>query len=129
MRVGSPPAPGRLLRRQDFLGAARGRRFHTERLTAQGRRREPDGAGLRLGYTLTRKVGHATERNRIRRRLRAAAAEVSAGFAGDHVDVVVIGRRPALSAPFPVLRDDLARALAAVTRTGGGRDARPNPPT
>lgn len=133
MRVGPPPALGRLLKRPDFLAAARGRRFHCERLTAQGRARDdgpPSLVGLRIGYTVTRKVGHATERNRIRRRLRAAAAEAAAGFADLPSDVVVIGRREALSAPFPVLIEDLARALGNVTRTGERHDARrPRPPT
>ena len=133
MRVGPPPALGRLLKRPDFLAAARGRRFHCGRLTAQGRSRDdpaPSESGLRIGYTVTRKVGHATERNRIRRRLRAAVAEASQAFAAQASDVVVIGRREALSAPFPVLLEDLARALAAVTRTGERHEARrPRPPT
>ncbi|WP_299564249.1 ribonuclease P protein component [Enterovirga sp.] len=127
MRVGPIPARGRLLKRQDFLQAARGRRFHTGRVTAQGRRREADdgtASGLRIGFTLTRKVGHATERNRIRRRLRAAAAEAAGRHLAEPVDVVLIGRREALSAPFPLLLEDLARALEAVTRSGSGRDAR-----
>lgn len=138
MRVGPPPALGRLLRRPDFLAASRGRRFHCDRLTAQGRARD-EGAtardergtiGLRIGYTVTRKVGHATERNRIRRRLRAAAAEAASAFAERPSDVVVIGRREALSAPFPVLLDDLARAIGHVTRTGERDEARrPRSPT
>ena len=47
-------------------------------MTVQGRLRDtdaPDGAGLRFGFTVTKKVGHATERNRIKRRLRAARRE------------------------------------------------------
>ncbi|WP_375458612.1 ribonuclease P protein component [uncultured Enterovirga sp.] len=133
MRVGPHPALGRLLKRPDFLAAARGRRFHSPKMTVQGRARDVDAAmpatGLRLGYTVTRKVGHATERNRIKRRLRAAAAEASARFVDRHSDVVVIGRREALSAPFPDLIEDLARAFSIVTRTGGGQDTRRQIPT
>lgn len=111
----------RLLKRSDFQAAARGRRFHTERMSVQGLRVEATaGRGLRLGFTLTRKVGHATERNRIRRRLRAVAALAAPPFADLPVDVVVIGRRQAIGAPFPVLVDDLSRALAAVTRPPRG---------
>ena len=123
----------RLLKRSEFQAAARGRRFHTERMTVQGLLAQDSASdrGLRLGLTLTRKVGHATERNRIRRRLRAVAAQATVAFADLPVDVVVIGRREAISAPFPVLVEDLGRALAAVTRppkaadANSGRKARP----
>lgn len=88
--------------------------------------RAPDDApsrGLRLGLTLTKKVGHATERNRIRRRLREVAAQATRDYADMPVDVVVIGRREAISAPFPLLVEDLTRALAAVTRPAKTADA------
>lgn len=115
--------PHRLKRRPDFLAAAGGRRFHTERMTAQGRLRGPDetrdGApaeGLYLGFTVTKRVGHATERNRIRRRLRRAVEIAAEGAAPANADVVVIARRPALDAAFATLVDDLRRALGTVTR-------------
>ena len=121
---------GRLTKRPEFLAAAAGRRFHTERMTLQGRLRDtdaPDGAGLRLGFTVTKKVGHATERNRIRRRLRAAAREAGASHADTPADVVVIGRRGALSAAYSALVADIDRALGIVTRpkaaVPAGRDA------
>lgn len=115
----------RLLKRSEFQAAARGRRFHTERMSVQGLRTPPDAPvrGLRLGLTLTKKVGHATERNRIRRRLRVAAAEAARAYADIDVDIVVIGRREAISAPFPLLVEDLTRALAAVTRPAKATDA------
>jgi ribonuclease P protein component len=114
----------RLTKRSDFLAAAGGRRFHTERMSAQGRIREPDGLpGLRLGFTITKRVGHATERNRIRRRLRAVvglvASDLPGAVASLPVDIVLIARRPALDAAFETLADDLRRAIPAVTRPGG----------
>ncbi|MCJ2069453.1 ribonuclease P protein component [Methylobacterium sp. J-030] len=126
----------RLKRRPDFLAAAEGRRFHTERMSAQGRLRTTDGPpGLRLGFTITKRVGHATERNRIRRRLRAAVSLVAADLPSDlaslPADIVLIARRPALDAPFATLAEDLRRALPAVTRpaaprpSGQGRGKRP----
>lgn len=136
------PTIERLKRRADFLAAAGGRRFHTERMTAQGRLREPgdvrdaaSGAGLRLGFTITKRVGHATERNRIRRRLRSAAAEAGAAFPHVPADVVVIARRPALHAPFGTLVDDLRRAAGLVTKPrapkpgGSGSEPRGASPT
>ncbi len=107
---------GRLTKRPDFLAAASGRRFHTERMTVQGRLRGDDALGLRFGLTVTRRVGHATERNRIKRRLRAAMQAAAAGHAGTNVDVVVIGRRDILTADYRGLIDDLRRALAVVTK-------------
>lgn len=118
----------RLLKRSEFVAAARGRRFHTERMSVQGLRAADEaGRGLRVGFTLTKKVGHATERNRIRRRLRAVAAEAGAPFRDLPVDVVVIGRHEAISAPFRVLVDDLTRALSAVTRPATSRSSASGP--
>ena len=124
----------RLKKRPDFLAAAAGRRFHTERMTAQGILRSEEAGGLRLGFTVTKRVGHATERNRIKRRLRAVVAEVAAGLpadlAGRTADIVLVARRPALHADFAALADDLRKAIPAVARAGkpdsGGR---PNPPS
>ncbi|MCJ2092493.1 ribonuclease P protein component [Methylobacterium sp. J-072] len=118
----------RLKRRPDFLATAEGRRFHTERMTAQGRLRDPQAAeGLRLGFTITKRVGHAVERNRIRRRLRAAVSLVASDLSGElarlPADIVLIARRPALNAPFEALAEDLRRAIPTVTRP-----ASPRPP-
>lgn len=116
----------RLRRRPDFLAAAAGRRFHTDRITAQGRRRAADevrdgrpAEGLHLGFTVTKRVGHAPERNRIRRRLRRAVDLAALDHAALPVDVVVVARRPCLDAPFETLVDDLRRALAVVTKPRG----------
>ena len=121
----------RLKKRPDFLAAAEGRRFHTERMTAQGRLRAPDVCpGLRLGFTITKRVGHATERNRIRRRLRAAldlvASDLPGDLAGLPADIVLIARRPALVASFETLAEDLRRAIPAVTRPAVPRGDRPS---
>lgn len=115
---------GRLRRRQDFVRAAQGRRFHTDRLTVQGLRREDTPEGLRLGITVTKRVGHATERNRIRRRLRSALGEAAAGHAREPADVVVIARRDCLGADYGLLVAELGRALATVTRPKPPRAAR-----
>jgi ribonuclease P protein component len=121
MRAGPEPAFGRLLKRRDFLAAGRGRKFHTERISLQGLRRDSEDGTLRIGLTITRKVGHATERNRVRRRLRAACSEAVGRLGAAPYDVVVIGRRPVLEAAFPILVDDLARGLRVVTDASGGR--------
>ena len=56
--------------------------------------------GLRFGLTVTKRVGHATERNRIKRRLRTAARQAGVDFRHVDVDVVIIGRRDILTADY-----------------------------
>lgn len=116
MREDRAASIGRLTKRQDFVAAASGRRFHTERMTVQGRLRAEDGLGLRFGFTVTKKVGHATERNRIKRRLRTAVVPAAVGHAALDLDVVVIGRRDILTADYPALVEDIARALRVVSK-------------
>ncbi|PSC06193.1 ribonuclease P protein component [Alsobacter soli] len=126
--------PGRLTRRADYLAAAKGRRFHTPRLTLQGIERAPeagDGAGPRFGLTVSRKVGTATERNRVRRRLRAALLRLAEdrpdALAGkDRHDFVVVARRDILSAQFPTLITDIADAVAGLDRPRGKGPRRPD---
>jgi len=112
---------GRLTKRPDFVAAASGRRFHTERMTVQARLRPPSDPGspdlgLRVGLTVTKRVGHATERNRIKRRLRTAVPLAGQDYATINADVVIIGRRQILTADYDVLIDDLRRALRVVTK-------------
>ena len=123
------PTIRRLKRRSEFLAAASGRRFHTERMTAQGRLRAPDetrdgvlAEGVHVGFTITKRVGHATERNRIRRRLRSAVAALGDEAPSPPLDLVLIGRRPALDAPFATLVEDLRRALRAVGKPRDRKD-------
>ena len=131
MRGRRAGAIGRLTKRPDFLAAASGRRFQTERMSVQGRLRGDgvgDGQGLRVGLTVTKKVGHATERNRIKRRLRAAIREAAPGHEAADVDVVVIGRRDILAADYRILIEDLRRALRTVTKPKTPRPGHPHPP-
>jgi ribonuclease P protein component len=124
-----PVAPEaiRLKRRAQFQRAARGRRSHVEPFVLQSLRRpegEPD-VGARFGLTVTRKVGNAVVRNRIRRRLKEAlrlAADLEAR--PDH-DYVLVARIEALARPFEVLMKDLARALRAAHAPSARSGVRP----
>jgi len=71
---------------------------------------------MRLGITVTKKVGGAVTRNRIKRRFRALAAQIlpESGFAG--ADHVLIGRAEALDQPFDQLSADLRQALVKVRK-------------
>jgi ribonuclease P protein component len=122
---------GRLTKRSEFVAAASGRRFHTERMTVQGLLRPEDTGSegpvpsLRVGFTVTKRVGHATERNRMRRRLRAAALEALGARSDVPADLVVIVRRPVLTSHFRALVTDLERAVAVVTKPKTKAASRP----
>lgn len=113
-----------LKKRSDFLRAATGRRVHGQGMTLLHRKPEMEDAPLRFGFTVTKKVGTATERNRIRRRLREAVRRAGPEFAGVHGDYVVIGRREALGVDFAILTRALHRAVLTLSG-GGGSPAKP----
>jgi ribonuclease P protein component len=112
--------PPTLKHRRDFLACARARRWAAPGLILQARRRTSGEAGgepggIRVGYTCSKKLGGAVTRNRAKRRLRAAAAEVLVDQGVDGWDYVLVGRPEATVArPFPALLDDLRAALGRV---------------
>jgi ribonuclease P protein component len=113
------PAWTRLRRRADFQRAARGRRANGVTFALQARARaeaEVGEASPRVGFTVTRKIGGAVERNRIRRRLKAALAAASAIAPDAHSDYVLVARRPALTRRFAALVADVERAFAQIGR-------------
>lgn len=131
---------GRLTKRAEFLRVAgSGRKWVTPGLILQALRREPEkpaqtqsqnsaepqaasgdrqekrdvpaSNSIRVGFTASRKVGSAVERNRAKRRLRAAAAAVLPEHGEPGSDYVVIARKGTLTRPFPELLSDLETAL------------------
>jgi ribonuclease P protein component len=116
----------RLKRRADFRAAAAGIRAAGKAFLLQGRRRADEG-GVRVGFTVSRQVGNAVERNRVRRRLRElvrlAAAE---SLHGGH-DYVLVGRRATLELPFAEMVQELDAALRRIharTHEGTGAPAK-----
>jgi ribonuclease P protein component len=110
----------RLKRRRDFLAAANAASVSTPGFIVQERRRG-DALPARVGFTVSRKVGGAVERNRLRRQLReivrlSATTSLRAGS-----DYVLIGRRAGLEIPFVTLTVDFAGAIRRLEkkRTGG----------
>ena len=112
------PTLERLKRRQEFLAAARGRKAGGASLGLQARRRRPDepaaAEAVRIGFTCSKKVGNAVERNRARRRLKAAVDQVASELAAPGCDYVLIGRRATIDYPFDRLCDDMRRAFRSV---------------
>jgi ribonuclease P protein component len=66
---------------------------------------------VRVGFTVSRKVGNAVIRNRVRRRLREVARLVIPAQARPDLDYVLIGRQGAVSRDFKVLQQELVEAL------------------
>lgn len=127
----------RMKKRREFLATAAARKkWVAPGFVLQARRRGPDeaidgvgpgaepGAGpdhgsgdrpadrpVRLGFTASKKVGGAVQRNRAKRRLRAAADRVLPDRAAPGWDLVLIARQATPDRPFDELTRDLARAL------------------
>lgn len=80
------------------------------------RQRDDGSPAMRMGFTVTKKVGNSVIRNRLKRRLRALARELlpQAGIAG--ADHVLIGRSGGLERDFAAMRGELTKALAKVAR-------------
>ena len=104
----------RLRQRADFLAVANGARANSAAFVVQGRRRDDDGP-IRVGFTVTKKNGTATERNRIRRRLRELVKRLDVISMRPHHDYVLVGRRAALHRDFATMLDDLRRRCIAST--------------
>jgi ribonuclease P protein component len=111
----------RLRQRADFLAVADGARIGSAAFVLQSRRRDDPGP-VRVGFTVTKRCGTATERNRIRRRLRELVRRLD-GDGGvmamrPHHDYVLVARRDALSRDFTAMLDDLRTALNRLERQG-----------
>ena len=114
----------RLKQRADFLAAATGTKVPAAAFVLQARKRADDGP-VRFGFTVSKKVGNAVERNRVRRRLKEIVRLSDLNrlpdlrnFAGH--DYVLIGRRAALKLPFERMTGDFEGALR---RAHAGRDS------
>ncbi len=105
----------RLRQRADFLAVANGARVNSAAFVVQSRRRDDDGP-IRVGFTVSRKNGTATERNRIRRRLRELVKLLDVISMRPHSDYVLVGRRAALNRDFATMLDDLRSALHRLDR-------------
>lgn len=95
-----------------------GTRFAAPSLVLQARRRAEiegeDGKAARFGFTASKAIGGAVERNRARRRLKEAVRLTGADHAVEGYDYVLIARSGTVQRRFTDLIKDLERALAKV---------------
>ncbi|MFY8114223.1 MAG: ribonuclease P protein component [Rhabdaerophilum sp.] len=114
-RQGAPPFCFESLRkRSDFKAASAGFRFSTPGFTLLRKPGIAEDGRVRIGLTVTRKIGNAVVRNRIRRRLRAAIQGLARSHQGPAMDLVILARSGLLTQPFGSIEADLARAVAAL---------------
>lgn len=110
----------RLKKRAEFLRVAAVRRkWAVPGMVVQAAAQKDQAAcgSMRVGFTATKKVGNAVVRNRIKRRLRAVAAEILPVYGNCGWDYVLIGRKNTLERPFEKLKEDLRQALAKLGAT------------
>jgi ribonuclease P protein component len=103
-------------RRADFLAANSGKRAPMLGFVLLVRPRDDGDPVMRLGITVTKKIGNAVVRNRMKRRFRALVRDLlpSHGIAG--ADHVLIGRSDGIARDYAVLAADLRKALGKVAR-------------
>ena len=104
-----------LRKRRDFVAMRSGQRQHNRAFVLQALARTVEArasdANCRVGFTVTKKLGNAVIRNRIKRRLRAIAAITLISAGKPAYDYVLIGKKDALRANFATMSDELGHAL------------------
>jgi ribonuclease P protein component len=105
-----------LTRRADFLAANSGKRAPMPGFVLLVRPRGDERPDMRVGFTVTKKIGNAVVRNRMKRRLRALARDLLPGEGISGADHVLIGRAGGVERDFADLKRELSKALAKVKR-------------
>ncbi|MDE1467247.1 ribonuclease P protein component [Aurantiacibacter sp. D1-12] len=115
--------PKVLTKRADFLAANRGLRVARPGFVLLAR---PNGGeGTRYGITVTKKIGNAVVRNRMKRRFRDLLREALPDYGLPDHDHVLIGREGGIERDFGQLREELAIALERAREGKGDKPRRP----
>ncbi len=118
--------PPVIRKRADFLAANRGLRIARPGFVLLAR---PNGGlGKRYGITVTKKVGNAVVRNRMKRRFRELLWDALPGEGLPDHDHILIGRDGGIERDFALLRTELSAALARAGEGKGDKPFRPRRP-
>lgn len=112
-----------LSRRADFVAANKGLRVARPGFVLLTR--PNGGAGLRFGITVTKRIGNAVVRNRMKRRFRALLRDLLPDQGLPDTDHVLVGREGGVERDFARLREEL---VAALTRAAAGKGDSPRKP-
>ncbi|WP_337303161.1 ribonuclease P protein component [Sphingomonas sp. MMO-176] len=117
-----------LTRRRDFVAANAGLRAPMPGFVLLVHDRADGDPTIRVGFTVTKKIGNAVVRNRMKRRLRALARELlpDGGIRG--ADHVLIGREGGIERDFAALRHEFGKALGRIARGESAPVRGPRPP-
>ena len=110
----------RLKKRPDFLACAQAAHCARGAVVVQARARDSEPL-VRAGFTATKRIGGAVERNRAKRRMREAARLLLPGLASPGFDYVFIARGGVTTRPWERLLDDVKSALIRLAADGDGR--------
>ena len=114
------PKITRIQKRADFLACAKAPHCARGAVLVQARRRD-DTPLIRAGFTATKRIGGAVQRNRAKRRLREAARAILPDLAHPGFDYVFIARGGVTTREWPRLLDDVKSALIRLAADGDGR--------
>jgi ribonuclease P protein component len=117
------PSLSVIRKRADFLAANRGLRVARPGFVLLAR--PNDGQGKRYGITVTKKIGNAVVRNRMKRRFRELLWDALPGAGLPDHDHILIGREGGIERDFGALRAELAAALARAAEGKGDRPRKP----
>ena len=107
----------RLVRRAEFLAANAGKRAPMPGFVLLVRARDDGDPAMGVGFTVTKKIGNAVVRNRMKRRFRALAREILPESGTPGADHVLIGRSGGLERDYAMLGSELRKALEKAQRT------------
>ncbi len=122
-----------LKNRSEFLNLRKSPRFTSDCFIMQGQVDTPSSTeksdGLAVGYTVTKKIGNAVERNRIRRRLKHAMKHVGSdtikgeknSFSNINAKINIIAHRKSLNASFATLTSNITKGIDHVIAKGKTR--------
>nr|WP_275897601.1 ribonuclease P protein component [Sphingorhabdus sp. Alg239-R122] len=112
------------MKRSDFLAANQGLRIVTSGFILLVRTDSCAHDTMRMGVTVTKKIGNAVVRNRVKRRFRALMRQILPEHGIPAADHILIGRAQGIERDFATLQDDLVRALERIR--SGKTDRKPD---